>query len=195
MRDLACGPLLVRKHPQDLKGGNNAVAGRAEIAQHDVSGLLAPDIETAGPHFGDHVAISNLRPREFQIETLQIPLKTGIRHDGAHHAAASQIACLRPGTRNQRQDLVAVDQIAFFVGHDDAVRIAVERDAEIRAALSNLALHRFGEGRTAFVIDVHAVRLGPDFNDLRTKLPQNERRDLVGGAVRAIDDDSQAVQR
>ena len=49
--------------------------------------------------------------------------------------------------------------------------------------------------RAAVVVDVEAVRLVADGDDLGAELPQRLRRDLVAGAVGAIDDDAQPRQR
>ena len=49
--------------------------------------------------------------------------------------------------------------VAVFIRHHDPVGVAVQRDAEIGAALAHLALHRFRLGRTAIVVDVEAVGL------------------------------------
>ena len=45
------------------------------------------------------------------------------------------------------------------------------------------------------MIDVEAVRLDVDGDDLGAEFPQRRRRDLVAGAIGAIHDDSQARQR
>jgi hypothetical protein len=51
-----------------------------------------------------------------------------------------------------------------------------------------------GRGRAAAVVDVEAVGRDADRDHLRAELPQRGGRDLVGGAVRAIDDDLEAVE-
>ena len=44
------------------------------------------------------------------------------------------------------------------------------------------------------MIDVEAVRLDADGDDLGAKLPERFRRDLVGGAVSAVDHDAQSLE-
>ena len=45
------------------------------------------------------------------------------------------------------------------------------------------------------MVDVETVRLNADCLHIGAKLPQHGRRDFVGGAVRAIGDDAQALKR
>ena len=54
---------------------------------------------------------------------------------------------------------------------------------------------RAGLGRAAFLVDVEAVGLDADLDDLGAELPQRVGRDLVGGAVGAVDHDAQAFER
>ncbi len=49
--------------------------------------------------------------------------------------------------RAHRQDLVAVDDLALLVDDDDAVGVAVERDADGGAALDDLGAHVLGVER------------------------------------------------
>ena len=84
--------------------------------------------------------------------------------------------------------------MALLVDDDHAVGVAVERDADVGAHLAHLLRQRLGRGRADVVIDVEAVRLDADLDHFGAELPQRLGRDLVGGAVGAIDDDAQAVE-
>ena len=130
-----------------------------------------------------------MRPRLFEIA-----LEADIRHHGADDAAAFELAARSPGARDQRQDLVAVDDAAALVAHHDAVGIAVERDAEIGARLLHLGDHRLGRGGADVLVDVETVGIDADGEDIGAQFPQRGRRDLVGGAIGAIDDDAQPFE-
>ena len=99
-----------------------------------------------------------------------------------------------PGARHHGHELVAVDHMALLVDDDDAVGIAVERDADIGAQLAHLADQRLRRGRADVAVDVEAVGLDPDRDDLGAELPERLGRDLVGGAVGAIDDHAHAFE-
>ncbi len=83
---------------------------------------------------------------------------------------------------------------ALLVDDDQPVRVAVERDADVRPARDDCFLEQLRLGRSAVVVDVEAVGLHADRDDVGAELPQSVGRDMVGRAIRAIDDDLQAVE-
>ena len=76
-----------------------------------------------------------------------------------------------------------------------AIRIAIERDAVV----GPLFAHRVHQGgrrcRAEAGVDVETIGLAADGDDLGAEFVEHVGRDLVGGAVRGIDDDLQAFQR
>ena len=84
--------------------------------------------------------------------------------------------------------------MAALVDDDDAVGVAVQRDADVGAHLAHLAAQRFRGGRTAFLVDVETVRLDADRDHVGAQLPQRFRHHLVGGAMGAIDHHAQTVE-
>ena len=91
-------------------------------------------------------------------------------------------------------DLVAVDHMAVLVADAEAVGVAVQGDADVGPVL----LHRLGHGRriggAALGVDVQAVRLHPDGEDLGTQFIEGGRRHAVAGAVGAVDGDPQPLE-
>jgi hypothetical protein len=69
----------------------------------------------------------------------------------------------------------------------NAIGVAVERDADVGVVRTTLLLQHAGMGRAAIAVDVEAVGLTASRIDLGAEFPQHGRRDLVGGAVGAID--------
>lgn len=59
----------------------------------------------------------------------------------------------------------------------------------------HLLLKRRRMRRSAFEVDVDAVRFGPDRNDFGAEFPKGGGRDLVGGTVCAVDGDPETFQR
>ena len=141
-----------------------------------------------------HIAVAHRGARQLQAQPAQIAVQPDIRHHRADHAAALELLAFRPAFGDQGQDLVAVDDAAFLVGHHHAVGVAIERDAEIGAHLAHLGAHRLGRGRAAIQIDVEAVGRDAHRHDIGAQFPQHFRRDLVGGAIGAIDHDAHAVE-
>jgi hypothetical protein len=125
---------------------------------------------------------------------LQIALQPEIGHDGRHEPPAPQIAPAVPELGDHRHELVAIDDLALLVDDDDAVRVAIERDADIGAQLLHLGDQLLRRGRADLVVDVEAVRLDADLEDFGAQFPQRRRRHLVGRAIGAIEHDAQAAE-
>ena len=83
--------------------------------------------------------------------------KPEVRHHGGDHARLGQSALVAPALGDHRHHLVAVDQAALLVDQDHPVGVAVERDADIRPHLADLARQSLGRGRTDLEIDVEPV--------------------------------------
>jgi len=82
-----------------------------------------------------------------------------------------------------------------LVAQHDAVRVAVERDAEVRLVIAHGLAQRLGIERAGLRVDVLAVGLGVDGVDLRAQLLEHRRAHAIRGAVRGVDDDRHAVER
>ena len=91
-------------------------------------------------------------------------------------------------------ELVAIDDIALFIDDDDPVGISIERNADISAGFLDLFGHRFRRRRANLVIDIVAIGLDADGDDLRPQLPQRERGNLVGRTIGAIEHHAQPGQ-
>ena len=130
-----------------------------------------------------------------EAEGAEIALEAEIGHDGDDDAGPGEEPLLLPGSGDDGDELVAVDDPALLVDEHDPVGVAVERDADVGADLADLGGERLGRGRADVAVDVEAVRLDADGDDLGTELPQDRRRHLVGGAVGAVDDDAQPRER
>jgi hypothetical protein len=157
--------------------------------------LLAADIEAVLAHMFEHVAVADGRALERQADALKMPLQPEIGHDGGDDAGPGEPPLVAPALRHHGHQLIAIDHMPLLVDDEHAIRIAIERDAEIGPHFLHLAHQRIGRGGADLAIDVEPVRLDADRNDFRAELPERFGRDLVGGAIRAIDDDAQAGER
>ena len=88
--------------------------------------------------------------------------------------------------------MIAIDDVPIFVRENTAVAVPIEGDPDVRA----VRLHGLGKRgqmkRTTVLINIHAVRRDSSFHDVRAELLEDERRGLVGGAVRAVNRDIHA---
>ncbi len=99
------------------------------------------------------------------------------------------------GQRQHREELVAVDDLAGVVHGQAAVGVPVQGEADVRPVLEDGGLQHVQVGRAAPVVDVEAVRLGADRDHLGAGVAQRERTGDRGGAVRAVQDDLDALER
>ena len=73
--------------------------------------------------------------------------------------------------------------MAALVSDQNAVGIAVERDADVGAHLAHLAAQFLRRRRAAVAVDVEAVGLDTNRDHLGAQLPERLRHHLVGGAM------------
>ena len=81
--------------------------------------------------------------------------------------------------RQDIDELIAVDEIAALVDHDDAVAVAVEREADVGSDAGDRELQEIRPRRAAAVVDVAAVRRATDGHDVGAEIGHHARRDLV----------------
>src|SRR5690606_16322382 len=115
------------------------------------------------------------------------------RHQGADHATVEHIPL---GTihREDKQYLVTVHQFTAIIHHQYAICVAVEGNTQVSLLGDNTLLQRLRMGAATIVVDVHAIRLVCDSNYLSTQLLEHIRRDVVTGAIGAIDHNLHALQ-
>ena len=109
--------------------------------------------------------------------------------DPARHRASTQIVA-----RDHVEQLVAVVQAAIGIDHHQAVTVAVERKAEIGAVLLDRRLQVLGMHGADAGVDVETVGIVADGDHLGAELVKHRRRDVIGGAVCAVDHQLHALQ-
>ena len=104
------------------------------------------------------------------------------------------VPALVPAAGDDEEQLVAVDDAAQVIDHHHAIAVAIEGDADMRAHARHRELQQFRGGGAAAVVDIAAVGRAADRHDLGAQIREHPRRDLVAGAVGAVDDDLEARQ-
>ena len=157
--------------------------------------LLAAQRQPLFAHGLDDVAVADRRAQQLAALGGQRALEPQVRHHRRHDRLLRQLPAREHARRQDRHDLVAVDDVPLLVGQDQAIGVAVQRDAQRGARLAHLLGQLLGVQRAALVVDVAAVRPDVQLDDVGAQLLKHLRRDLVRGAVRAVDDHLHAVQR
>src|SRR4051812_42380561 len=119
-----------------------------------MAGLLATDIIIVLAHVLDDIAVADLRARKTKALVPKEALKAEIGHDGRDDTVAAQLLALGPAFGDDGHQLIAIDDRTVFVHDDDAVGIAIERDADIGAHLVDLLLQGDRAGRATIQIDI-----------------------------------------
>ena len=119
---------------QDLERANDAVAGRGEVAENDVTALFATEIQFLPHHFFNHITVADFCPHDFAAARRNRFIQTEIAHDRCHDSVLLQPASFKKSRGRDREDFVAINNLAVLVAKKNAVSIAVVTNADIRAA-------------------------------------------------------------
>ncbi len=131
----------------------------------------------------EHVAVAD-RSRDHPHAALgHQPMEAEVRH----HGDGDDLHAERE--REDREDLIAVHDVAALVDGEHAVAVAVERDAEIERLAPHELLQAGQVGRPAADVDVRPVGLDADRVHLGAELLEEPGRDRGEGAVGAVDAD------
>ena len=159
-----------------------------------MSGLFAAQIGARFAHPFRHVAVADLGAVQMQAILLHQALQPEVGHDRRDDAAAAQPSVCNPGTGDQRQYLVSIHDVSIFVGDNQPVGVAIQRDSDMRAVPHHLRAQEIRHRGAAAPVDVEAVRGHADRHDCRAKFPQHRGCDSIGSAIGTIEDDLQIVQ-
>src|SRR5262249_28358202 len=174
---------------------DDAVAGGGEITENDVTAMFAAEIKFLPHYFFEHIPIADLRTHDYSASRDERFVEAKIAHDGGHDRVLLQPAGLQKIESRNRENLIAIHNLAVFVAKKNAIGIAIVTNADIRAADLNDPLDFFRINAAAAIVDVHAIRLVVRHGDVRSKLAQNAGRRFVSGAIRDIDSNTHFVER
>src|SRR3982075_1801390 len=194
MTDLRHRAAKFLHHREHLKGCDKTVAGGGVVRQNDVTGGFAAEIVAAAQHLFEYIAVADRRAHEFDALAFEEAFQSEIRHHGCYDTWLGEATVFLPALRDHREQLVAIDQVSAFIDENDAVGVAIERDANVGAHFANLAAQRLRRGGSAFLVDIESVRVDADSDNIGAQLPQRFRHHLIGRAVSAIDHHAQAVE-
>ena len=133
----------------------------------------------------EHVAVAHVGGDDADAVLAHQLVQSEVRHHGDGDQVDAEIE------REHGDDLVAVDEGSVLVDGEHPIAVSVEGDPEVESLLDHRALQERGVGRPAADVDVGAVGLDADRDDLGATLLERLRRNPGVGAVRAVDDDPQ----
>ena len=130
-------PLRRRHDPQDLEGGDDAVARGRVLADDDVAALLATEAGPRDLHPLEDVLVADGRPDDGPAGGLDGGLEAAVREDRDDEGPAGQGVAAEALQGQHAEDLVTVDDVAGRVDRDEPVGVAVEGEPDVGAALGD----------------------------------------------------------
>ena len=159
-----------------------------------MAALLAPEHGSSAFHLLEHVAVTDLRLDELDPGVAHAAHEPEVRHHGPDDHIPLERPALVHRQRARSQHLIAIDHGALGVGEQRTVRVAVMGDPRIGAAFGHLRGDDVGMQGSASDVDVAAVRLGVDRDDLGAQPAEDLGRHVRRRSVRAIHDDPHPVE-
>ena len=114
-----------------VQAGEHPVAGRRVLAHDHVAGLLAAEREAAFGHRLEHVAVADAGLHDRDAVLGHRAVQSEVAHHGRDERVVHQVPALLHRHRQDRHDLVAVDDAAARVHREAAVGVAVVGDADV----------------------------------------------------------------
>ena len=90
--------------------------------------------------------------------------------------------------------MIAIDNLAFLIHTEAAVRIAIVRNTEVSTVFNDSLLQRLHMCRATVLIDVDAIRQRMDDLDLRAERTQHFRHNLIGCTICTVKDNLHAIE-
>ena len=180
---------------QQFEPGQQTVTRCRDVAVDDMPALLATDRVATRVERFQHVAVADRGGDDGDARVAHRAVKPDVAHHRDHHGVVGQGALGLQLQRTQRNQPIAVDDVAAVVDSDHAIAVAVEGQPCGRAMLDDCAGQRSGVRRAAAGVDVGAIRFGVDDDQVGAERPQSR---WCGGAHRTvgtIEHDAHPAQR
>ena len=127
---------------EDDQRGEEAVAGGGQMGKEDVAGLLAAEGGVVLLHHLQHVAVADGGAQHADAGALERGFQAHVGHGGGDDEVVGEHAAVFQVAGADQQDGVAVDDVAAGAGEHAAVGVAVEGEADVRAARGNFGWQR-----------------------------------------------------
>ncbi len=103
-------------------------------------------------------------------------VETKIAHDCGHDGVLLKPAATQKIDSCDAENLIAIHNLAVLVAKQDAISVAIMRDANVCVGFPDESLDFLGVDAATAVVDIHAVWLVVRDGDVRAELAQNARR-------------------
>ena len=155
-------------------------------------GFSAKDPTLTSFQLFEHIAVADLSADKFNAQLSQALFKRIVCHQGADDTL--DFFPLHAIFDHHIQEFIAVIDMAARVSHDQAVRIAIQRNADITPSFENLFGQGFGVRGAHAIINVESIGSIAHRKHIRAQFVIDGRSHVIRRAVGAVDQNSQAFK-
>ena len=147
---------VLRDNAQEMQRRELTISRGHVIQENNMSRLFSAQNHPLFHHHLPDIAISHICTEDCESVGLRVFVQAHIAHDGCNKTVSLQISGVLHGSGDQRHDLVSVDLVSLFIHGKAAVRVTVEGNAHVVAALGDQFPELLQMGGTASGIDIDA---------------------------------------
>ena len=164
------------------------------LGNDDVPRLLTTQAVITSIQVREHIAVADLRRSDLNTLLFHRKLEAKVRHHRCDEGRLLQLAALFHRDREDRHDLVTVDNIALGINGQAAVCIAVVREPQVSVMFQHSALQNIDMRRSAIFIDVERVGFVKNRDDIGAGGLIRHGRSRRRSTIRAIHHNPNAIQ-
>lgn len=131
--------------------------------------------------------LSPTGPEQGGSESAQRHFKSQVAHNRGDNRIVFQGISLDVVLGADSQNLIAVKHFAFLIGHNDPVRIPIQRKTCIGPGLTHHCRHIGGIKSAAILIDILTIRFVTHHDDFRSEFFEDGGGNAVRRSIRAVD--------
>ena len=149
-------------------------------------GLFAAEVIAFFQHFLKHITVAYIGFYAAPAVLCHGFVQAYVTHNGCYKHIIVQFFLFHQFQRADKHNLVTVKRFAGFINGKAAVGVAVVGNAHVCAFFQHFGLQSFKVCAAATIVNVNAVRLVKNGNNMRAQSTQNYRRNKAIGAVGAV---------
>jgi hypothetical protein len=177
-----------------VEGCQQAVTSGGAVTEDQVSGLLTAEVIITIDHRFHHISVADFGPNYFATVSRKGDFKSHVAHDRRHKGCVTKPVFLQHVQATDGEDLVTVNNVAFVVNENKSVGITIKGDSKVSLVKHHFFAKLLRVQCAAMFVYVDAIWVNSEHENLRAKLCKNLWCHAVGGAIRAINDQSKAIQ-
>lgn len=179
---------------EDLESRHQAVACGGVVGKDQVSRLFSTKDGTEIAHGLADVAIADRGTDEADLVGVEGVIQAEIAHDRGDDGVMRQASARSESGGADREDLVAVKDLAFLIDEEEAIGVSIEGDTYVGFGVEDGALEGFRMERARAFVDIATIGGDALGEDGGTEAPEDLWAEVEGGTVCGIDEQGFSAQ-